>query len=146
MIHDKKQGYRYQASKNRSSEQDIEQKFKVINALREYGMYALTDMIYLRDRKTSEVRIENDFEITITPDIHERYAVRRPDLYIRKGNIILEIDGSVHGEPGFETDNTLTRNTEYELGGHTIENGKLIILQVADLNNLESVLKAKLTL
>ena len=146
MIHDKKQGYRHQANKNRSAEQDIDQKNLVIKELRKLGINAvgLTKNIYLRDKQTSKVTITSEAHMLVTPETFEKYFVRFPDLYVPSKDIIIEIDGSAHGEPGFETDDTLSRNMEYELGGHTIQNGKLIILQVADLDNLESILRERL--
>lgn len=130
---------------------DLDKKFRIINLLRDnLKLYAMTDFVYLRDRKTDEVLIKADDEIQVIQATHEKYQVNLPDLYVKVQDIIIEIDGGKHGFNDDVTRNsqTNTRNDNYAVGGYTEENGKLIILTDSDLllddESLIGVLRGKL--
>lgn len=110
---DKKQSYIHDAQKKQYGEKDIPEKFKVIDFLRQYKMYGLTDMhlLFLKEKGTFLGAFNHTF-------INDRtYFVHKPDIWIRDLNLVIEIDGYyVHGEEGFLTKKTEERNEHYHNG------------------------------
>ena len=110
----KTQAYQHLAVKKRFGEKDLWEKFHVIDILRrEFKLYGLTGEIFMIDDE----------------------SCRCPDIFIKTGNIVIELDGGTHqwGEPVAKLDKDVNRDSDYISKG-----AKLVIINEEQTNGYQT--------
>ena len=114
---DKKQAYVHQAKRKRKSEKDIPIKHKIINLIHDrFGLIGLTsEVIPIPDRKPINYH-------------------RMPDILIPQRNIVIELDGPIHGygDGISKREDDIQRDQDYKDAGY-----KLIIVNQELTNGYE---------
>ena len=117
MIMDKKQSFVQQAKRKRRSEKDIPIKYKIINLIHEkFGLIGLTgELIPIPERKPINYH-------------------RMPDITIPQKNIVIELDGPIHGfgDGISKREDDIQRDQDYKDAGY-----KLIIVNQELTNGYE---------
>ena len=97
--------------RKQESENDIPDKFKIINILRSEGIFGFTDKYIVFDKHTGEFVCASDH---ITQDMAIYCFWHKPDVYIPLNKLIIEIDGwNIHQDGKFIPRDTELRNKHY---------------------------------
>ena len=111
-----KLSFEHQAKRKRKGEKDLTEKFKLINLIHdEYGLFGLTgELISIPDRKLNYHRM--------------------PDIVIPQKNIVIELDGFIHGNGDeiSKREDDKQRDQDYKDAGF-----KLIIINEQQTNGYE---------
>ena len=103
-----------QARKKRRGEKDLSEKFKIINLIHdEFGLFGLTGEVI---------------------PIPESYWHRMPDIVIPQRNIVIELDGEIHGngDAVSKREDDIQRDLDYPKAGF-----KLIIINKQETNGYQ---------
>ena len=111
----KKRSYIHKANRSRSEESDMPLKMRIQQYFNKLGVYFLTDKkleiikpYHLSDR---EKKMLDNLGVITT-------SYRLPDLYEKNNELIIELDGPVHGNGEIVTKKTVDKMEDYLANGY----------------------------
>lgn len=123
-----KRSWIHRANAKRVGEKDIDEKFLVIDELRKWQLYGLTDEILYFSKSTNQLcfSIDVERECKSKEEVFQKYFVHKPDILFNKSipSFIVEIDGSIHEDKWKVKQKTGFRNSHYLSAGF-----KLVLIQ-----------------
>ena len=107
----KKRSYIHKANRSRSEESDMPLKMRIQQYFNKLGVYFLTD-------KKLEIIKPRHLKLAKDPHMICPTSYRLPDLYEKNNELIIELDGPVHGNGEIVTKKTVDKIEDYLANGY----------------------------